>query len=757
MAEEKTGVYICSGCGVGDRLDAEALSKTVEEEHNPAVLKTHPCLCGEEGGALIAGDVEAEGLSKLCVAACSARVFHDRFSFGEALVERVNLREHAAWICETNDEDARMLGEDYLRMGLARLAKRLPLEPCFEESVEKRLLVVGGGTTGMRAALAAARIGRPSTIVEKSDRLGGEALSLYRLLPFEKPYDGERDPEEVVGGMVCEINASDLIDVRLGEEPVCIEGAPGRFEVSLSGGASFRAGAIVQATGVRAYDASRLGALGFGSSPDVVTGRDLERLAGEAGPGPIKRPSDGAAARSVVFVQCAGSRDAEHLPYCSAVCCLTSLKQARCIRELDPEAKVFIVYRDMRTGGLYEAYYKKAQDDPGIFLTKGSVTAVAPAEGSDLINVDADDTLLGQSIRIEADLVVLQTGLVPTTLDLHLTREDRLRKIEEHVEEQKKAGGDGDAARKEKEAELGPPPGILNLSYRQGPDLPVGEYGFPDSDFVCFPYESRRTGIYAAGPLKHPMTPAQAATDAAGATLKAVQCVELTEKGMAVHPRAGDASYPDFFLQRCTQCKRCTEECPFAALDEDEKGTPKPNPSRCRRCGVCMGACPERIISFKDYSVDIIASSIKAIEVPDEEEEKPRVIAFICENDAYPALDLAGQARLKLSPFVRFIPVRCLGSVNVVWIADSLSNGVDGVMLFGCKYGEDYQCHFIKGSELADRRMENVKEALERLVLEPERVVLHQLALTDYDKIPTLVEEFMEAIEEAGPNPYKGM
>ena len=114
-----------------------------------------------------------------------------------------------------------------------------------------------------------------------------------------------------------------------------------------------------------------------------------------------------------------------------------------------------------------------------------------------------------------------------------------------------------------------------------------------------------------------------------------------------------------------------------------------------------MGACPERIISFQNYSVDMIASMIKAIEVPEEDEEKPRVLAFMCENDAYPALDIAGLKRRQYDASVRVIPLRCLGSLNIVWIADALSRGIDGVMLVGCKYGDDYQCHFTKGSELA--------------------------------------------------------
>jgi len=295
------------------------------------------------------------------------------------------------------------------------------------------------------------------------------------------------------------------------------------------------------------------------------------------------------------------------------------------------------------------------------------------------------------------------------------------------------------------------------LKYIQGKDLPTLHYGFPDSHYICFPYETRRTGIYAAGTVRNPMDIVACKNDALGASLKAIQVLESIRKGVAVHPRSGDKTYPEFFFQRCTQCKRCTEECPFGALEEDAKGTPMPNPNRCRRCGICMGACPERIISFKDYSVQIVSAMIKSIDMPEEDEEKPRIIAFLCENDAYPSLDIAARKRMLYTPNIRVIPVRCLGSVNTSWIADALSAGFDGAILVGCKYGDDYQCHFIRGSELANIRMENVQEKLKQLVLEPERVEIHTLSIDEYDRLPDIFNKFAELIDEVGPNPYKDL
>jgi quinone-modifying oxidoreductase subunit QmoB len=707
------GVYLCSGCGIGDAIDLDKVEKVAAKECKAKFVRRDGALCRAEAVDRIKADVLREGVTRIVVAACSPRHCGATVEIDGALVEVASFREHLAWSHEPRNEDTDMLAEDMVRMAAVRVQKAEPLERFpAPEGFAFTVLVVGGGLAGLTAVDALARLGTKVVLIEKADRLGGWANGLAAEVPIAAPYEAPQ--ASPVPALAAAVAASANVTVYTGRTIASIHGAPGLFDVTLSGGETFRVGAIVQATGAVPYDAAKLRHLGAGN-PDVVTAADFEAMAKV---GRFVRPSDGRPAESIVFIQCAGSRDAEHLPYCSAECCSVTLKQARVFRTANPAGKAFIIYKDMRTPGKLELFYKAAQDDPGVFLTKGTIAAVTPADGT--VRVDVTDTLLGEPIRIAADLVVLATGMVPSTADTKTAP-------------------------------------ILNLDYRLGTDLPDTKYGFPDSEFVCFPYETRRTAIYAAGTVRHPMGAAEAIADARGAALKAVQALTLISQGMAVHPRALDLSYPDFGLMRCTQCKRCTEECPFGALDEDVKGTPMPNPTRCRRCGVCMGACPERIVSFKNYNVNMVSAMIKAIEIPEDGDEKPRILVLMCENDAIPALDIAGLNRRTFSSFVRSIPVRCLGSVNVIWINDSLASGFDGVLLVGCKHGDDYQCHFIKGSELAEKRMENVSEKLKQLALEKERVQIREVALTDYDRLPGILDGFVETIRDLGPNPFKGL
>lgn len=725
---KKLGFFLCTGCGIGEALDAAALTKIAAKEYKVPVCKEHNYLCSAEGVDLIKAEIEGQGLDGIAIAACSNRVNGDAFRFPGVLVERVNLREQCIWVHEADDEDTQMLAEDQIRMGCEKIKAGEAPAPYIGEDLSKTVLVVGGGLAGMTAALEAGKAGYPVVLVEKEAALGGWLNKVYKTTPMAAPFAAPADPD--VAGRVAEIQANSNIKVYTGAVIEKIAGGPGMFDAEIKQGGNIvaeRVGAIILATGSNP-NVAKLDYLGYGKYPNVITQVDFEEMA-KAGKIGVQK---------VAFIQCAGSRDAERLVYCSAACCVETLKQTIILKELAPEAMAYVFYKDIRSSGQYEHFYKAAQETGAVFI-KGDIKNITEAGGK--LNIESEDILLGGNALVEGiDLVVLANGMIPTN---------------KATEALVAAAGEGDAAA-EAAATQEAAEKILNLQYRQGPELPNLKYGFPDSHFICFPYETRRTGIYACGSVRAPMDMAKAVGDATGAALKAIQVVESTAGGAAVHPRSGDLSYPDFALQRCTQCKRCTEECPFGAINEDAKGNPLPNPTRCRRCGTCMGACPERIISFKNYSVGMIGNMVKAVEVPEEDEEKPRILILACENDAMPALDMAGINRLKYNSWVRIIPVRCLGSLNLVWIADSMSKGFDGVLLLGCKHGDDYQCHFMKGSELAEIRLSKVSETLDRLGLESDRVRMMQINIMDYAELPKIIDKFAEDLEEFGPNPMKG-
>jgi quinone-modifying oxidoreductase subunit QmoB len=722
MMEKKFGVYLCKGCGIGDAIDFESLAKVIKKEGKIQHIKEHDIMCSPEGRAMVLEDLkpEGEGINSLVIAACSPRVKYEELDFPNCLVERCNIRELVAWTQEPKAEDTQALAEDYLRMYCARVKKSDLPEP-YQTECDKTIMVIGGGAAGLSAALEAANDGYQVLLVEKEAELGGYGAKIYRQTPSSYPFTTLQEP--TVFKKIKEVQGHPGIKVMTGAAIEKIEGQPGLLDAHIKSNGNLetiRVGSVVLAAGSKPYDATKLAHLGYGVSQNVITNLEMEELAKK---GRIVRPSDGKAPQRVAFIQCAGSRDPEHLPYCSDFCCLTSLKQALYVRQQNPEAVAYILYKDIRTPGQSELFYKEAQSDPGVMLTKAEVTGVtAAADGSLLVN--ATDTLLGADVAFEADLVVLATGLVPVTLDEP----------------------------------------VINLEYRQGPGLPETEAynGFADSNFICFPYETRRTAVYAAGGVRQAMTIPMAMDDGVGAACKAIQAVEHVAAGMAVHPRAWDETFPDPFMQRCTSCKRCTEECPFGAIEEDEKGTPFFKINRCRRCGTCMGACPERIVFFKDLNVDLIGSMIKAVDVPEiEDEDDPefpvRIIGLICENDALPALDAAAMHRLKIDPTIRFIQLRCMGSFAMEWIKIALNNGVDGMVLLGCKYGDDYQCHFAKGSELCAYRLTKLSETLDKLGLEADRVQQFQIAISDFNELPQMLSDFVARVREIGPNPFKGL
>jgi quinone-modifying oxidoreductase subunit QmoA len=184
-----------------------------------------------------------------------------------------------------------------------------------------------------------------------------------------------------------------------------------------------KVGRVVWATGWEPYDAHRIDNLGFGQYDNIITNMMMERLASPNGPtgGKILRPSDDKAPESVAFVQCAGSRDENHLPYCSYICCMASLKQATYVREQYPDAKIYIFYIDIRSpGDRYEKFYKKIKEDENVFFIKGKVAEVSEDPDTKNITVVAENAVTGEKIHQTVEMAVLATGMQPTAANAKL-------------------------------------------------------------------------------------------------------------------------------------------------------------------------------------------------------------------------------------------------------------------------------------------------------------------------------------------------
>ncbi|SHN51592.1 hydrogenase iron-sulfur subunit [Desulfovibrio litoralis] len=748
----KLGVYFDQSCITGG-VDVDNLVSITTKKWNSIapVIKALPSLANEEAHKEILSDIEENELDGLLICGSSPRVDWDIHNYGNILVERVNLREQGV-LCYQNPDGSEpqpdsapqlmieML-EDYINMGVQKLQKTNKPSGIPIEAIHK-VMVLGGGWTGLSAVENLVKSGYEVILVEKDLELGGKVRNFVKTIPITPPYAevSEIDLNAKVNNVRSLSNVQILTNASLEK----LSGEPGEYLATIkteNGTVEEKIGSVVLATGWVPQNPETLAPMGYGKFANVVTASEFEVMVKD---GKLNAKRVAFLLNTDLIQDCASgncegnneqgtnpesSKDGEeanqfvdleskrHLAYSRGVSSLVALKQAGYVADSANDAQAYIIYDSIVVQGVHERFYKNAQNKPGIMMTKAEIVSINE-DNSELL-IEAKDTLIGTHISLAVDLIVLPTGIVPTTA---------------------------------KSA-------IMNFDYRQGPAFPDLDLfnGFADSNYICFPYETRRTGVYAAGCVRQPMTLDAAEEDAAGASLKAIQCIESSNRGVAVHPRSGDLSYPIFNMVRCTQCKRCTQECPFGALDDDEKGTPKFNPSRCRRCGTCMGACPERVISFENYNIDQIGSMIREIRVPENmAKDGPRVLILACENDAYPALDMAALRGYGWSPYVRIIPVRCLGSVNAIWVADAMSKGIDGVMLLGCKFGDDYQCHFVKGSEICSKRKENIAESLERLGIEADRVEQFEVAIDEYNQLPDMINSFMAKVIEKGPNPFKG-
>ena len=422
MSEMKTAAYICKGCGIGERVNTTQMANIATKEGKMHLVREHDFLCNAAGVQMIRDDIEKENVTHVTIAACSRRAKTEAFHFPGIALSRANIREGVIWSQPDTPEakeTTQEMADDFVRMGCAEVKKMQVPAGNPNTGHNKRILVVGGGISGMTAALEAAKTGYDVVLVEKEKQLGGWAAKLWKRAAFREPY---KDPADTgVEKMIAAVNAEPRIKVYLNSVIAQTSGSPGRFaaEIATESGstATEEIGAIVQASGFTTYDANKLPEFAYGKTPNVVDQAGLEKLAKEAAAKgeAIKRPSDGGAVKRVAFVQCAGQRDdtGKHLPYCSGFCCSTSIKQAMYFKDANTDIDTVVIYTDLRMPGNGEDFYRSAQHK-GVLFTKGKVTGVEPDGNSCKVNFR--DLILDEDAAIaEVDLVVLATGQVPNS------------------------------------------------------------------------------------------------------------------------------------------------------------------------------------------------------------------------------------------------------------------------------------------------------------------------------------------------------
>ena len=229
--DKKIAVYICTGCGIGEALDVDQLSTLATSECSAAVCKNHASLCSPEGVQMIKDDIAGEGVNILIIGACSQRVMYDVFNFEGTILDRVNLREQIVWTHPAKDEDTQMMAEDYLRMSGARMKAMLPPEAFKpEQELSRDILVVGGGVTGMTAALEAAKAGYNAVLVEQADELGGFQKNVTQnvVFPFKEVQANE------IGKLAASVKNHERIKVLTGSKVEKLAGGPCLFNATIN-------------------------------------------------------------------------------------------------------------------------------------------------------------------------------------------------------------------------------------------------------------------------------------------------------------------------------------------------------------------------------------------------------------------------------------------------------------------------------------------------------------------------------------------
>jgi heterodisulfide reductase subunit A len=570
----KIGVFICHcGTNIAGAVDVERVAEEIRKYPEVAFATDYKYMCSDPGQNLIKEAVAEHGLDGVVVSACSPAMHEVTFrktaesaGVNPYQCEIANIREQVSWVHQDDQEAATQKAIETIRTLVEKVRYNESLVPFYLPLV-KRALVIGGGIAGMTAALDIADAGYPVVLVERGDRLGGNMARLSRA------YVNFDDADDLLDDTVERVTAHPNIQLLTDAEVTEVGGYVGNFivEVRKTEGMEnwktgrteptfqpsnpptfhFDIGAIVVATGYELYDKRNFGEYGAGRYPDVIDGLEFERmLASENG---LRRPSDGREPKEVVWVQCAGSRDPElHKSYCSKICCMYVAKQAIAYKQRVPDGQAYVMYIDIRSQGRgYEEFVQTAQETHDVLYLRGKASKIFQ-NGSGPMTVWSTDTLTGQNVEVEADLVVLASAVVP-------------------------AGGS---------VELG-----------QTIRSAVDEHGFfNEAHPKLRPVESNTAGIFLAGAAQFVKDLPETVAQASGAAAKVLGL--FAQREMVQEPTV---AYVDPEL--CSACGLCVPACPYEAREMHPwKPIATVNAALCQGCGACAVACPNKASKVRNFT-----------------------------------------------------------------------------------------------------------------------------------------------------------
>jgi heterodisulfide reductase subunit A len=458
-----------------------------------------------------------------------------------------NIRDQDSWVHMHEPAAATEKAKDLVRMAIAKAEFLKPLKP-GQLSVNHAILIIGGGLAGITAALSLADQGFDSFIVEKENELGGNYRKLHYTL------EG-LDTGSHLAGLLERVQKSPLIHVFSGAKIEKIEGFIGNYKTTIktkAGEELVEHGVVIVATG--AYELETDEYL-CGASEKVVTQRELERLIAE-------KDAKALGAKSVVMIQCVGSRIPER-PYCSRYCCSEAVKNALKLKEADPNREVTVLYRDIRTFGFKEDYYKGAREADVRFVRYDEDRKPEVREEGGTLVVSVFDPVLNEKIELRADLLALSVGTVPN-------------------------------------------PG--NAEIGKMLKVPTNQDGFfLEAHVKLRPVDFATDGVFMCGMAHAPKFSDESITQANAAVSRA--CTILTKDFIEAE---GKTAYVN--KERCMACGLCEVNCPFSAIEVDEKeGAAVVNTVLCKGCGVCTASCRMNAADLNGFNNEEVLAQIGSL------------------------------------------------------------------------------------------------------------------------------------------------